>query len=834
MKKFISFVMAAAMTLSLVPATAFAGDGEVTAKAKIVEKSTFSTGLDRYTDKTTDVGKQSQAYWANKGDGDGTELQLTITSVDYAQIPTGEDAAAEITVTFDNVYDLRKLKDTKDALVWKKDATGDNLLKRVTVMRENAAGKMEVVTGALGATIVSVSDDEIEISFTKQFQKNDIVVIAMVAEMDNTGTGKEATVSVEGDLGDFDDYVFATVAKKGITASVKKTVTVAEEEYVELNDKGLKIKFEKGTYIDDTDKPIVLKISNGFEFIKEGELTLDPTLDPSGSAKITDDNEITIKGATLNSDRELVIKGIFVEATSAKSGKTATITVKHNGATDSVEVAEVVDYKVSLTVDEDEDVPVMFSGVNVKNVGITDDSDHETLEITAEETFPGAWSMRKGFNFTLPEGVYVTDVEVIEADGFTRTTSAKGETEADTNDWADAFFEAYQEGSHKNFEFKKRVFDDVNNELGTDEGLVTFKLTLVADPTFEGDVVLGLEGDLVDTQEVTVAKFVKPYTVKAEQNDLIIDYRYTDVPTAITVTEAADGILAKNAEFRFSIETGYIEFEDDATFTVDSASELELKDTGKTTKEGELVFTVKSESDEAATITIEDMRLFMNRSIPAGPYDLEIGSSLEDAFLKQQLYAADTFSKIADVVDLNGLTSSSTLKIKDDNFVKDVEDYSNVVKEAFINVVTSGRDQDDASFTTKVVVPVGESYLFSGDTQVALDAPAYITAAGYTMLPVRAVAKALGINSDCVLWNGEARTATILYGQRIITMTIGEKVVYVNGSAIPASAAVEISNNRAFLPMRDLATALGVTDITWDAATKTATLNGNQTTSVAK
>ena len=162
--------------------------------------------------------------------------------------------------------------------------------------------------------------------------------------------------------------------------------------------------------------------------------------------------------------------------------------------------------------------------------------------------------------------------------------------------------------------------------------------------------------------------------------------------------------------------------------------------------------------------------------------------------------------------------------VKSNNFVEK----SFTVKEGFVNVITAGRDQDDASFTKKVVVPVGEKYLIAGEEQVALDVPAYISAAGYTMLPVRAVATALGINNNNVLWNQASRTVTILYGQRIITMVAGQKVVTVNGNTIPASATVQIKDGRTFLPMRDLATALGVTDITWDAATKTATMNGNQ------
>ena len=70
---------------------------------------------------------------------------------------------------------------------------------------------------------------------------------------------------------------------------------------------------------------------------------------------------------------------------------------------------------------------------------------------------------------------------------------------------------------------------------------VTF--TLVADPDFEGDVVLTLSGDAMEEQKVTIAKFVKPYTVSAQQNDLTIDYRNTEIPTDVVITEAEAGLL---------------------------------------------------------------------------------------------------------------------------------------------------------------------------------------------------------------------------------------------------------------------------------------------------
>ena len=699
---------------------------------------------------------------------------------------------------------------------------------------------------------INKDKDELEFTIVGELHEDDIVYVDLYSVMDKTSEGKKATVSVDSKMVSVDDLVYVSILGHGITASTKKLANVAEEEKIDM-ERDLVIKSNVGDFV--TGQVFELKLSKGFEFDKADDG------DTYKFGKI-DDNVVYME-YTGTPDDEITIdaEDIAIEATTAKSGATATLTVKalkdrdidnerevldgSFSATTSVEIAKVVDYKVELSVDEDEDVPVIYSGVNVDNYGITDDSDHVSLEVTAEETFPGAWSMRKGFNFELPEGVYVTDVDVTEAEYFYLNGSKGNDVDPETVEAA--FWNAYQDGSHVNFEFEKRVFDDVDSDLRDKEcATMTFTLTLVADPTFEGDVVLKLTGDLVDEQEVTIAKFVKPYTVKAEQNDLKIDYRNTEIPTAITITEAEAGLWAKDeAEFRFAIDRGdMINFEDDATFEVDKDSELEVDDFTRE-KDGVIGFEVDAESDEAATVTIKDMRLFMQRNIPAGPYDLTIGSTLADAYEREVLFAPDDMDGIK--LAANGVVAPDrddyadeyaadwksgdrpkTSVVDEDTYVADVCDYSDVVKAAFVNVITGGRDKDDASFTTKVVVPVGESYIISGENQVALDVPAYVSAAGYTMLPVRAVAVALGIDTQNVLWNQPTRTVTILYGQRIITMTAGQKVVYVNGSAIPASASVEITNGRTFLPMRDLATALGVTDITWDAATKTATLNGSK------
>ena len=92
------------------------------------------------------------------------------------------------------------------------------------------------------------------------------------------------------------------------------------------------------------------------------------------------------------------------------------------------------------------------------------------------------------------------------------------------------------------------------------------------------------------------------------------------------------------------------------------------------------------------------------------------------------------------------------------------------------------------------------------------------------MLPVRAVAIALGIDNNAIIWNAETHTATIFHGSRIISMTVGADVMTVNGTTIPTATSVEVVNNRMFIPMRDLATAMNA-KLDWDAMTRTAYFN---------
>lgn len=820
MKRFISLAMASVMAASLLPATAFAATGDVKATAKVVGGENYTEDEMKGTDGKIDVN-------------DAPELQLTFTTADYSSssVPDAEiemtldnaefldesgNVIDEDSTTLENLDELIYLKDDDNiqySLVW--DDTDS-----VAYFQTKSGDKLTDAAGTdVYITDLDISDtDNLTFTLVGQMERGYVLSYNLTSQLTKTSKNTQATVTVDSSdivITNGDDLVYASIESKGIDASVKKLKDVAVEEVVTIED--LKIEPSVGAnmaaVVDEGDT-IKLKLNSGFEFANStsNEITIEADGTEINPVVSYDDDEIiiTVDSNISGEVDELTIIGIQVEATSAKEGSTATIKVSASGNDSvSVEVATVVDYAVSMSVDEDEDVPVIYSGVDVDNTGITDDSDHESLEVSIDETFAGAWDNSKKFTLSLPEGVYAADVDVV-ADGI----------ELDRED----FIKAYDNGEYEYFEFDKRIFEENDSDNDPYELDVTF--TLVADPDFEGDVVLTLSGDAMEEQEVTIAKFVKPYTVSAQQNDLNIDYRNTEIPTDVVITEAEAGLWEKGSEFALTLDK--IEFDDDASVTPDDESGLSVKNV-KTT-DGEIRFTIDEESDdEPATVTVSDLTLYMDRSLPAGAYDLNVYAL--DMLGVDSAEKAESFDGSDYDADDKGylpetLLADTTVFVGDES-----DDIDYTVKAGFVNIVTAG--SDTTGFTTKLTVPIGENYLIAGETQVTLDAPAYINAEGYTMLPVRAISTSLGIDNNNVLWDQATRTVTILYGDRIISMTAGSSVMYVNGSSIPTSSSVEIVNDRTFLPMRDLATALGVTDLTWDTdpttgKTTTVYMNANR------
>lgn len=141
-----------------------------------------------------------------------------------------------------------------------------------------------------------------------------------------------------------------------------------------------------------------------------------------------------------------------------------------------------------------------------------------------------------------------------------------------------------------------------------------------------------------------------------------------------------------------------------------------------------------------------------------------------------------------------------------------------------INYIVQKNDKADEEETyaepakpAKVVIPIGSQVIYIGDETYQLDVPPYITN-DVTKLPLRAISD---IFKADIYWNGAEKSIDIEVGEDKIEMAVGNPKMYVNGYAVPLSSAPEISDGRAFVPLRDMAQIFGIDDIKWDGESKT-------------
>lgn len=568
----------------------------------------------------------------------------------------------------------------------------------------------------------------------------------------------------------------ATTTTISGTTSIKETATKIKNIVIEETTAGS----------IDKDGTIKLKLTNGFKWCADSSTSVvvfPADCGITGATFRIDSSDaqvayIDVVGESTGKEATLSLMNPYIKYSDSdvEIGDECEVTVSNAGTTkESIVVGSAADYDLTFKV-ADKELPVFYSGRY--------DDDQETLVVTIKEAIAGSWLNNRKAKLVFPEGVEVMAVNEDKATKNGTASYSIDENEVEIN--------------------------GVANGTGKFELNLKFELSVEAD--FTGDIDVTLTGSAVgEDQTVTVATAVFPVTVDADVNELKIDYRNTPA-TDIVITEVEPGVLAKDKTVSMYIDG--IQFDGDPTVEVESG-DIKIKDVK--TNGGLLQFTVKTESQkEAGVIRISDVELYMQRSLPAGEYDLVI-TTIDEVTVGGQATIASQLANSKDAIIQN---------YSDDDDETGVFGTDEVtVLDGYVTVVTAGREQDDSTFTTKVTVTIGATTMMAGTKEIALDVPAYI-ANGYTMLPVRAVTEALS-GSAIVRWDDATKTVTITFGQRVINMTVGSRTMVINGVNVAMQAACEITDSRAFIPLRDLGYALGLNDskIAWDDATKTATLN---------
>ena len=746
MKKKLALIMAAIMTVAMVPATAFAS-------TKLTAVDEIKVGTDKIFTSRVELKKNNDQVDI---EGDEFDVYATLTNGTFAYVDDNDD----------NDYQMEEagyLNTTKG-------------VKAVEIMSDTKAK----IT--LDAKVFNGKDADIEACVIPLIVKSGEVGDVVVKFTSNVTAFKTAS------------EVIANVQTGKVTIETEGVKTFVED--ATEDEKALKdITINELTPDVLKGGSIKLKLSGNWKFTKEGNVTFLNEDGVSAKAELIDDDEIQIdfidKDFTANMLTDMTISGVTVKtAKKCKAGDVATITVSSMASSKEfsnvkLEVAKMVKEAVTYSV-EDKDLPQIWSGAY--------NDDTNTLKLSVEENTGDILNTSRKATFTFPEGIEVVDAE------FSGNGNDDFTYEIDEN------VVTIKNYSKNNEESKKTDLD--------------VKFILNAAPTFTGDVNVKLGGQFDDVT-LKVATVKAPYTVTAKTSEVLIDYRYVPV-NDIVITEAEEGILKEDDQIILGVEK--MDFEDagkvevtegDIDVDVDIDDSYPSADLYETRYDKALLtLTVNDESTEASTIVISGLELYLDRTLPVGGYAL------------QNLGAYDHSNDKA----INILwENSSPDKDEYDAEASENEAYDAIFKykavtvnDSYVDVITSARDQDDSTTNKKIIITVGASTMAVGTETVNLDAPAYINSENYTMLPVRAISEAFGAT---VNWDAASRTVTVLSGQRIISMTIGSRTMYINGTPVAMNTTAAIVNDRTFIPVRDLANSLGISAINWTEASGTVTLN---------
>jgi hypothetical protein len=483
-----------------------------------------------------------------------------------------------------------------------------------------------------------------------------------------------------------------------------------------------------------------------------------------------------------------------------------------------VKVGTRKDWGVTLTVTDK--VPTLVNGryslPGVKSTGEynsdkTFESHHKTATVKFSENVVASWWSLRESNFTLTEGAKFIQVKISDEDNFNH---------ANLNYTLDGTYVPKQERvDYVLFDASRLRIVDL--EVSADKAATfTLQSWISIESGFEGDIELKASGDSIlnDTRPVVIAKAVSPVTVTSKVKDVKIGYQWQAVHD-VTITENGAGYLLRDKTFTLAIDDGIygdndnIAFAPDFIVKVDTTSNIQIAK--PVVQNTDISFNIDRESyGTPATFEFSNMYVKIDRTVPESnkqPYMVVAGGTA---------VAANFYGNV-------GLTTIPT--------------YTAVfgtkgIGADYLNVVTSANDKD--SILSNVVrVTIGDPVVRIGrdgeSSTIEMDTAAYISPTSEsTMVPVRFVSQALGIPDNQIVWDNENRTVTIYNGARVIQFKIGSTDITINGVTTtmyspanpPIKVSAEITDDRSFLPFRQLGNALGV-DVSWDADTNTAIYN---------
>ncbi len=293
---------------------------------------------------------------------------------------------------------------------------------------------------------------------------------------------------------------------------------------------------------------------------------------------------------------------------------------------------------------------------------------------------------------------------------------------------------------------------------------IQFTMEITAKPSLEGRATIELSANQFNTTKTELARINSRFSVESKLSlgKKGVAFKAND----IKIRESKAGMFNTGDKLYFSLDNSQVGF-DVADISISATSGLEFSTPRKGT-DGIIELEVLRKSyNGPGTAVISGVKVFSLETAVSGTSNLEIKLNKDVIF-------------DSEYVQIVGEISSST-------------------------VFTIGN----------------KSYNSSGVQKEAVEAP-YIKN-GYTMLPVKALAQALGLSSS---WDNANKVATFANDKKVAVVKLGSGEMIVNGTPIKLAVPAEIKNGATMIELRSLASGFGVS-IAWNGAQKTATVTSN-------
>jgi len=809
-RKALAVVLSLAMTVTLMPATAFASTAKV-ANVQTVKDGATANALVRVTleDPLTEGVEHPQVLTLDVTQhGEFVKFADKVTLKGKAD-PAKTNAASVVIDTINK--DGTKSIDTKSTDDF---ATADS------------TGVWVKQTGSTDKSI------DLELAYVdttdgvQALPKDTTFYFYINVEADGAD-GDEIQVALDGDgasvIDGFSAKTIATINEDGTTATVEDADTVGRGTGIKAAE--VTIKETVNAAVSTTTQTVKFSLPKGVtwavgETDADDEVTTPVNL-TNGTVGVTqfsgsmltaagiskavignDGRDLTV---TFNASKDpkvkekLVINPVINVTKDASKGD---IKLKVNGVNGDISdasglvIATYGDANVNVLTKDADKLPEVVAGKILDK-----DNDDFVVSITLEENSAKALTSGKYVDFAFnSDSIQVTTAGI---NCFVGDKYAKKDYEDGAAAPATLISDLGKDATEDRSEWTLTV-PNAGAELGkgtwkNDEAnTLTLFIPVTVSADYVGDISLTVKGNAgIDETTVVVGKSVAPVTVETTVTK-VVNGAQAQATADVKITENFAGALKEKETVVLELDnlglTGGVVFKDDGKATV-TAGDIEIKDSKK---DGSVVrFDIDNESTVASTIVVSDLAINLARILPEGEYNLKVKGT--------------------------ALVENATTAVPAEDRYNNNDFSANAVKAPYINITTAADTAQTGTVANFFLDGSKNSTYTVNGTDATMDAAAYLDSNNRTMVPIRYVAYALGLADTDISYNVGDSTATLSGLTNVVKVTTGSNVLQASNGNVTMDTVAVNNSGRLYVPARFIAQAMGA-QVAWDQATKTVTI----------